>query len=158
MNYGFSKTTKHERITISNALGCAILDLEDAEKLLDTIREDFFADAKRAAPSMCEVEWADSMIRIVSNILGEAITEFHLIAGHYDEPRAACYLTGAKTLMTARKCEEAHQTIFERENQLPYDQRKAVSEARGKLADLDDEQAIPLLESMLKNSWRRDNG
>jgi hypothetical protein len=90
------------------------------------------------------------MLRIIANILDDSITEFHLITGDYKATGAACYLNGAEIIQAARKCDEAHDAIFSRERESPLDKREASQEKRRKLADMDDELALPLLEALAK--------
>jgi hypothetical protein len=150
MNYAFRETTKQERVVIANALYPVIYDLEDAERLLDTIQADCFCRNK--ALSEGEVEWVSSMLRLVENTLSDVITEFHLVTGNYDEPRAASYLAGSERIKAAHKVERLYDKICEREKRLPLDQRETFTETRKKLSEMEDKQALPLLEALAKET------
>lgn len=71
------------------------------------------------------------MLHIVNGIIRDSIVTFYLTIGDDEEPRAAHYIEAAETAKLARQCEIAY-----------YNARKKHPGATGKIADMEDADAI----------------
>ena len=146
------ETTIKERITISNAVMPIFIDLERAENLLDTIQNECFEFKEGRARLSANEEWMHDMISIVHNILCDAISSFYLTIGDDSNNDAKYYLKNAQHVKTVLKCEETLDRIHDVEQSLPEDRRRWVTEVRKKVTDMKDEDALPILEALLKEA------
>lgn len=144
------KTTVHERAAISNAMTTIFFDLERAESLLDTVREECFEGNGKSVHLAADAKWTHDMIGLVDDILREAITAYHLTIADIFDDGAQYYLNDAKCAETAMKVEKALDRIRDIERGLPEDRRKSVSETVGKAVKMEDEEALPILEALIK--------
>lgn len=81
MIYPYSKTTRKERIAISNAMWPIFTGLEQAQTLLNTCLEDHFEDYPQKAITDSEAAWLADMLHIVNTVLEDAIMSFKLTVG-----------------------------------------------------------------------------
>ena len=125
------KTTVHERAAISNATTTIFFDLERAESLLDTVREECFEGNGKSVHLAADAKWTHDMIGLVDDILREAITAYHLTIADIFDDGAQYYLNDAKCAETAMKVEKALDRIRDIERGLPEDRCKSVSETVG---------------------------
>ena len=144
------KTTVHERAAISNATTTIFFDLERAESLLDTVREECFEGNGKSVHLAADAKWTHDMIGLVDDILREAITVYHLTIADIFDDGAQYYLNDAKCAETAMKVEKALDRIRDIERGLPEDRRKSVSETVGKAVKMEDEEALPILGALIK--------
>ena len=144
------KTTVHERAAISNAMTTIFFDLERAESLLDTVREECFEGNGKSVHLAADAKWTHDMIGLVDDILREAITAYHLTIADIFDDGAQYYLNDAKCAETAMKVEKALDRIRDIERGLPEDRCKSVSETVGKAVKMEDEEALPILEALIK--------
>lgn len=92
------------------------------------------------------------MVCIVNNILCDAIAAFYLTIGYDANNCAEYYFKNAQYAETVLKCEETLNRIRDVEQSLPEDRRRRVLEIRKKVDDMKDEDALPILESLLKEA------
>ena len=146
------KTTMKERTTISNAMTPIFVNLERAETLLNTVQNDYFEHKGGNVYISADAEWMYDMVSIVEDILYDAITAFYLTTA--DNPSgngAQSYLNDAKCAETAMKCGEIFDRICDIERSLPEDQQKRVAGIRKSVVNMEDQEALPILEALLKN-------
>ena len=146
------ETTIKERIAISNAVMPIFVDLDRAESLLDTIQNECFEFKEGRAQLSADEEWVYDMVCIVNDILRDAITSFYLTIGYDANNRAEYYFKNAQHAKTVLKCEETLDLIRDVEQSLPEDRRRRVLEIRKKVDDMKDEDALPILEALLKEA------
>lgn len=144
------KTTVHERIAISNAMTPIFFDLERAESLLDSVQNECFEGNGKSVHLAADAKWTWDMIGLVDDILRNAITAFHLTIANTFDDGAKYYLNDAKCAETAMKVEKALDRISDIERGLPEDRCKSVSETVGKAVKMEDEEALPILEALIK--------
>lgn len=144
------KTTAHERIAISNAMTPIFFDLERAESLLDTIQNECFECKGKSVHLSADTKWTWDMIGLVDDILRNAITAFHLTIANTFDDGAKYYLNDAKCAETAMKVEKALDCISDIGRNLTKDRANSIMEAMGKVADMEDEEALPILEALIK--------
>lgn len=140
MIYPYERTTKQERIAISNAMWPIFTGLEQAYTLLDTCLEEHFSDAPQKAITESEAEWLDDMLRIVSTMLEDAILSFKLTVG---------WTTGTEWFEATM---EEHRRVLELDavndeitdiwRKLPVEQRKPIEDRRQSTKNADDETAL----------------
>ena len=146
------ETTIKERIAISNAITPIFVDLERAENLLDTIQDKCFEFKGGITYLSANAKWVYDMVCIVNNILCDAIAAFYLTIGYDANNWAEYYFKNAQYAETVLKCEETLNRIRDVEQSLPEDRRRRVLEIRKKVDDMKDEDALPILESLLKEA------
>lgn len=149
------ETTIKERIAISNAIMPIFVDLERAENLLDTIQDECFEFKGGNTYLSANAKWVYDMVCIVNDILRDAIASFYLTIGYDDNNRAEYYFKNAQYAKTVLKCEETLDFIRDVEQSLPEDRRRRVLEIRKKVDDMKDEDALPILEALLKEARNR---
>lgn len=143
------KATAKERCTVSDAVDPIFVDLERAESLLNEIREDCF-EFKDSKPVCCgDAGWMFDMLSIVSDIMYDAIASFHLTIGDMDNYHAEYYLKCLRLAESAAKCESVLDRIYRLESRLPVEERKKVTDSVKASSDLDNEEALPVLEKLL---------
>lgn len=140
MIFPYSKTTKQERIAISNAVWPIFTSLEQAYTLLDTCLEEHFGNVPQKAITESEAEWLADMLRIVSTMLEDAILSFKLTVG---------WTTGTEWFEAAM---EEHRRVLELDavngeitdiwRKLPVEQRKPIEDRRQHTKNADDETAL----------------
>lgn len=145
------KTTIRERTTISNAMTPIFFDLERAESLLDTVQDECFEGRGKNVYLSADAKWTRDMIGLVDDILRDAITAFHLTIANTFDDDAKYYLNDAKCAETAMKCGEIFDRICDIERSLPEDQQKRVAEIRKSVVNMEDQEALPILEALLKD-------
>ena len=131
MNWNIWKTTVKERAIIGDTMLGVFADLERAEVLLETVLDEHFLDREQKPIAASDADWTRSMLYIVHEIIGDAVVAYHLTVGDDEEPRAAHYIEAAETAKLARQCEIAY-----------YNAQKKHPGAMGKIADMDDADAI----------------
>ena len=146
------ETTIKERIAISNAVMPIFVDLEQADNLLDTIRDECFKFEGGNTYLSANAKWVYDMVCIVHNILSDAIAAFYLTIGYDANNDAKYYLRNAQYAEMVLKCEETLNRIQDVALSLPEDRRRRVTEIRKKVADMKDEDALPILEALLKEA------
>ena len=146
------ETTIKERIAISNAVMPIFVDLDRAESLLDTIQNECFEFKEGHAHLSANEEWVHDMISIVHNVLSDAIATFYLTIGYDANNGAKYYFKNTQYAETVLKCEETLTRIHDVEQSLPEDRRRRVLEIRKKVDDMKDEDALPILEALLKEA------
>ena len=144
------KTTVHERVAISNAMTPIFFELERAESLLDSVREECFEGNGKIVHLAADAKWTHDMIDLVDDILRDAITAFHLTIADTFDDGAKYYLNDAKCAETAMKVEEALNRICDIKRGLPEDRCKSISETMEKAVNMEDEEALPILEALIK--------
>ena len=145
------KTTINERTTISNAMTPIFVNLERAETLLNTVQDECFEHKGGNVYISADAKWMYDMVSIVEDILYDAIAAFYLTTG--DNPFSngvQSYLNDAKCVETVMKCGEIFDRICDIERSLPKDQQKRVAEIRRSVVNMEDEEALPILEILLK--------
>ena len=146
------ETTIKERTAISNAVMPIFVDLERAENLLDTIQDECFEFKGGGTYLSANAKWVYDMVCIVHDILCDTIATFYLTIGDDSNNDAKYYLKNAQYAETVLKCEETLNRIRDVEQSLPEDRRRRVLEIRKKVDDMKDEDALPILESLLKEA------
>ena len=146
------ETTIKERIAISNAVMPIFVDLERAENLLDTIQDECFEFKGGNTYLSANAKWVHDMVCIVHDILCDAIAAFYLTIGDDSNNDAKYYLRNAQYAETVLKCKETLTRIQDVAPSLPEDRRRRVTEIRKKVTDMKDEDALPILEALLKEA------
>lgn len=130
------KTTAAERLIISQAMYGIITNVERARRLLLNVIGDFFEDAEQKPISAPDAEHIQDMILTINDILWEAETGYGLTVGDDDTGGIKSELESAKRMLLVQKVERLRAKI----------DYKACQH----LLDLDDEEALPLLEALAK--------
>lgn len=140
MIFPYSKTTRQERIAISNAMWPIFTGLEQAQTLLGTCLEDHFESFPQKAITESEAEWLADMLHIVDTALHDAIISFKLTIG---------WRGGIEWL---EKSMDEHRRVLELEavndeitaiwRKLPVEQRKPIEDRRQSTQNADDETAL----------------
>ena len=128
MNWNIGKTTVKERAIIGDTMLGVFADLERAEVLLETVLDEHFLDREQKPIAASDADWTRSMLHIVNGIIRDSIVTFYLTIGDDEEPH---YIEAAETAKLARQCEIAY-----------YNARKKHPGATGKIADMEDADAI----------------
>ena len=144
------ETTIKERVAISNAVMPIFVDLERAENLLDTIQDECFEFKGGNTYLSANAKWVYDMVCIVNDILCDAIATFYLTIGDDSNNDAKYYLKNAQYAEMILKCEETLDRIRDVAPSLPEDRRKRIDAIREKATAMKDEDALPILEALLK--------
>ena len=144
------ETTIKERIAISSAIMPIFVDLERAENLLDTIQDECFEFKGGNTYLSANAKWVYDMVCIVNDILRDAIASFYLTIGYDSNNDAKYYLKNAQYAETVMKCGETLDRIRDVAQSLPEDRRKRIDAIREKATAMKDEDALPILEALLK--------
>ena len=144
------ETTIKERVAISNAVMPIFVDLERAENLLDTIQDECFEFKGGGTYLSANAKWVYDMVCIVHDILCDAIATFYLTIGDDSNNDAKYYLKNAQYAEMILKCEETLDRIRDVAPSLPEDRRKRIDAIREKATAMKDEDALPILEALLK--------
>lgn len=146
------ETTIQERISISNAVMPIFVDLERAENLLDTIQDECFEFKGGNTYLSANEKWVYDMVCIVHDILCNAISAFYLTIGDDSNNDVKYYLKNAQYAETVLKCGETLDRIHDEIRSLPEDRRKRIDAIRAKATAMKDEDALPILEALLKEA------
>lgn len=130
------KTTAEERLMISQTMYSIMTNVERARRLLMDVIGDFFDKAEQEPISAPDAEYIQDMIHAINDMLWEAETEYSLTVGNNDTGGCKSELEGAKRMLLVQKVEELR-------NKIGYKDCKH-------LRDLEDEEALPLLEALAK--------
>lgn len=154
MFWCIEKTTSNERTTISNAMCYLFADLERAETLLDTVLEENFVGRVQKPLSETEASWVGTLLHVARDIISDTITAYNLTVADTEDTRAKNYIAAAEAVKTAMQCEQAYEGVYELEKKLPAERRKAITEARAKIGDMEDAAAILALNGLVKNGGK----
>lgn len=156
MNYYIEKTTSNERMVISNALDGVFIDLERAKNLLYTVYDDYFNNLEQKALTPLQASWVRDMLAIVNDILCDSVLAYHLTVANVENPMAKVYLDSLERVKVAASCEQAHDSLLEKECFMPPERRKVAIEARNRIRNMEDKAAIKGLESLAKEVCREE--
>lgn len=140
MNLWIEKTNSNDRIAISNGMAPIFDSLERAELLLDAVMEECYGSN--------ENKWEWQMLRIVQDMLMDATTAYHLTIA---DTRSICVKNAIKEIENVKvsmQCEEVQERICDLARNLPAAQRKTITEERVKASDMNDEQALVILNEL----------
>ncbi len=130
------KTTAEERFLIDRVMYGIVSNVERARRLLMDVIGDFFEEAEQKPINAADAEHIQDMVFAINNMLWEAETEYGLTVGNNDTGGCKSELEGAKRMLLVQKVEELR-------NKIGYNDCKH-------LRDLEDEEALPLLEALAK--------
>lgn len=147
MIYPYSKTTRKERIAISNAMWPIFTGLEQAQTLLNTCLEDHFEDYPQKAITDSEAAWLADMLHIVNTVLEDAIMSFKLTVGW---ERGVEWSEGSMDEhRRVRELDAVNDEITDIWRKLPVEQRKPIEDRRGRSISADDETALKEARTLL---------
>lgn len=148
MIYPYSKTTKKERIAISNAMWPIFTGLEQAQTLLNTCLEDHFEDYPQKAITDSEAAWLADMLHIVNATLEDAIMSFKLTVGW---ERGVEWFEGSMDEhRRVRELDAVNDEITDIWRKLPVEQRKPIEDRRQRTGNADDETALKEARALLE--------
>lgn len=90
------RTTREERRIVENLLDTAFLKIEQAERLLYDLLEDYFGDREQKKISDYDAETIRYRLRIADDILSDSVLEYYLQTGRYDERGVKEYIESAE--------------------------------------------------------------
>ncbi|MDE6456428.1 MAG: hypothetical protein K2L38_11115 [Dysosmobacter sp.] len=140
MIFPYSKTTRQERIAISNAMWPIFTGLEQAQTLLGTCLEDHFEDYPQKAITESEAEWLADMLHIVNTMLGDAIMSFKLTVGW--TPGTKWFEGSIDEHRRVLELDAVNDEITDIWQKLPVEQRKPIEDRRQSTQNADDETAL----------------
>lgn len=148
MIFPYSKTTKQERIAISNAMWPIFTGLEQAQTLLNTCLEDHFEGCPQKAITESEAAWLADMIHIVNTALEDAIMSFKLTVGW---ERGVEWFDGSmEEHRRVLELDAVNDEITDIWRKLPVEQRKPIEDRRGRSISADDETALKEARALLE--------
>lgn len=140
MIFPYSKTTKQERIAISNAMWPIFTGLEQARTLLNTCLEDHFESFPQKAITESEAEWLADMLHIVNTMLEDAIMSFKLTVGW--TPGTKWFEGSIDEHRRVLELDAVNDEITDIWRKLPVEQRKPIEDRRQSTKNADDETAL----------------
>lgn len=147
MIYPYSKTTKKERIAISNAMWPIFTGLEQAQTLLYTCLEDHFEDYPQKAITDSKAAWLADMLHIVNTTLEDAIMSFKLTVGW--TPGTEWFDGSMEEHRRVLELDAVNDEITDIWRKLPVEQRKPIEDRRGRSISADDETALKEARTLL---------
>jgi hypothetical protein len=132
------KTTAGERLIIEGAMFGVMAHTARARRLLTEALGEYFEDAEQKAISPVNAEYIRDILFCVSDLLWDADIEHCLTVGDDSATGLDSYFEGCKRGQLVRKVEALR--------------RKLDSSQTKDLLDMDDEQALPLLEALAKGA------
>ena len=126
-----SELTAHERLTVDNATIDMFTAFESGSDLIYDIWEQYFSDREQKNIESRDLEFIGRILYSVYDRMADAIRDYHLMLGHYDELTVQCFLETAKRAQLTTDAAKARE--------------HAQKEMRSATYDLDDAAAIKLL-------------
>lgn len=148
MIYPYSKTTKKERIAISNAMWLIFTGLEQVQTLLNTCLEDHFEDYPQKPIDVSTGAWLADMLHIVNIMLGDAIMSFKLTVGW--TPGTEWFDGSMKEHRRVLELDAVNDEITDIWRKLPVEQRKPIEDKRRRSISADDETALKEARALLE--------
>lgn len=131
-NMGYlSELTAHERLTVDNATLDMFTAFENGSDLIYDIWEQYFSDREQKNIESRDLEFIGRILYSVYDRMADAIRDYHLMLGHYDELTVQCFLETAKRAQLTADAVKAREHAQEKMRSATY--------------DLDDADAIKLL-------------
>lgn len=138
------KTTASERIIIQNAVDGLILSVEQASRMLERALEDYFREAQQKPIQPSEAKDLADVLDAVDDILIKVRTEYNLTVGNEWAQGTEINYRSAERCLLVREVERLR-------DKLGY-------EATKQYADLEDEEALPILRELAKQKGVRVDG
>lgn len=148
MIYPYSKTTKKERITISNTMWPIFTGLEQAQTLLSTCLEDHFEDFPQKPIDASTGAWLADMLHIVNTTLEDAIMSFKLTVGW--TPGTEWFDRSMDEHRRVLELDAVNDEITDIWRKLPVEHRKPIEDRRGRTSNADDETALKEARALLE--------
>ena len=126
-----SELTAHERLTVDNATLDMFTAFESGSDLIYDIWEQYFSDREQKNIELRDLEFIGRILYSVYDRMADAIRDYHLMLGHYDELTVQCFLETAKRAQLTADAVKAREHAQEKMRSATY--------------DLDDAAAIKLL-------------
>ena len=131
------KTTAAERLIIRQAVDSSFVYVMRAQRLLMRVLAEHFEDREQKSISANDAEDVCDILQAVNDALWWAETEYALTVGDEDAPGCRSSYQGAKRAMLVRDVERLRSKVGY-ENTGPY-------------LDMDDEEALPILQEIAKS-------
>lgn len=148
MIYPYSKTTKKERIAISNAMWPIFTGLEQAQTLLNTCLEDRFENYPQKPIDASTGAWLADMLHIVNTTLEDAIMSFKLTVGW--TPGTEWFDGSMEEHRRVLELDAVNDEITDIWRKLPVEQRKPIEDRRQHTGNADDETALKEARALLE--------
>ena len=130
MSY-LSELTAHERLTVDNATLDMFTAFENGSDLIYEVWERYFSDRVQKEIESRELAFIGQILWAAYDLMSDAIRDYHLMLGHYDELTVQCFLETAKRAQLTADAAKARE--------------HAQKEMQSATYDLDDADAIKLL-------------
>lgn len=131
------KTTAAERLIIRQAVDGSFVYVMRARRLLMRVLAEHFEDREQKPISACDAEDVRDILEAVNEALWLAETEYGLTVGDEDMPGCASSYEGARRAALVRDVERLRD--------------KVGTENTGPYLDMDDEEALPILQEIAKS-------
>ena len=130
MSY-LSELTAHERLTVDNATLDMFTAFENGSDLIYEIWERYFSDRVQKEIESRDLAFIGQILWAAYDLMSNAIRDYHLMLGYYDELTVQCFLETAKRAQLTADAAKAREHAQEKMRSATY--------------DLDDADAIKLL-------------
>ena len=134
------QTTAADRLIIGRSLYCVFDNLDSASYLLSEIQDTYFDDYEQKPISKIDAEGLAIKLRIVSDIVWDAILTYHLTVGNKDFRGCAPYFESTERASLAAKVEHQLTTAFP---------GVGCVEERKKIMSLPDKRATNILDGVI---------
>ena len=131
------KTTAAERLIIRQAVDSSFVYVMRARRLLMRVLAEHFEDREQKSISVSDAEDVCDILQAVNDALWWAETEYGLTVGDEDAPGCHSSYQGAKRATLVRDVERLRS--------------KVGCENTGPYLDMDDEEALPILQEIAKS-------
>ena len=133
-------TTRNERMTIEEHTFCEMANIELASQLLNALWAEYFEARVQEAIDVRDAEILGCRLLAALRILDNAIRDYHLTLGHYDEACVQHFIEEASRLQKTTEAEKAADTARK------LGHTEAVKEA----GNMDNDAAIAYLNGVIK--------
>jgi len=141
-----NETNAHERCVISDAVSDIFYRVERARFILSDMLGEYF---EKATPAPLDEEHAERLsnyLYTVSDMLFDALLEYHLTLGDADWQGVEPHMSGYKRASNAMRVNAAERKIHNAMRGMEKQKAAALLDAFWGLQELPDEQAAPAME------------
>ena len=143
-------TTADERGLIADAVCPIMLNVENVLGELDDIQEEYFADAEQKPINVRDAKRIGRIIRISTDLLGDACAAFGLLTGFDEWYGTKATLNQMERISCARRVEALRDQLYAKEKYMSEEKREQMAEARRNAEGMPEEQAETVLAALLK--------
>lgn len=105
-----SELTAHERLTVDNATIDIFAAFENGSGLIYEVWERYFSDRVQKEIESRELAFIGQILWAAYDLMSDAIRDYHLMLGHYDEPGVESFLEISETRSTDGRCRKSKGT------------------------------------------------